>query len=229
LIFGTAVLSDDVSIDAAWLRSDSSDADGPTAGPGAGRGPLLLARAPPKQVPPLPNVQPLSNGRVVKTFVEAVGIVCHAAVAGRPSGYAGKAKSLRPSLPPTRLAGATIGACVEPNAKRQWFKPRSSNFRVAFARLVSGTSTTATIAGCSSKAKRAHSWRNSAPIPPLACDARQRGETTLARCPTPSSRARGLCRPAGGRAAADRLLVAAALAERRCCLVHTFLPCTGYA
>jgi hypothetical protein len=30
-------------------------------------------------------------------------------------------------------------------------------------------------------------------FPPLARDARQRGETTLARCPAPSSRARGLC------------------------------------
>jgi len=28
-------------------------------------------------------------------------------------------------------------------------------------------------------------------IPPLARDARKRGETTLARCPAPSSRARG--------------------------------------
>jgi hypothetical protein len=44
VIFGTAVLSDDMSIDAVWLRSDSFDADGPTAGPGAGCGPLLPAR-----------------------------------------------------------------------------------------------------------------------------------------------------------------------------------------
>ena len=64
----------------------------------------------PNRCHPCQTDQPLSNGRVVKTLVEAAGTVCHAAVAGRPSGYAGKAKSLRPSLPPARLAGATIGA-----------------------------------------------------------------------------------------------------------------------
>ena len=109
----------------------------------------------PNRCRPCQIVQLLSNGRVVKTFVEAVGIVCHAAVAGWPSGYVGKAKSLTPRLLQTRLAGATIGTLVEPNAKGQWFNPRSSNFHIAFAQLSSGTSTTATIARCSSKAKRA--------------------------------------------------------------------------